>query len=56
MTEANENFGSKSIGGKKLHPTRGKRYAPAVKREILGFVLWGQTYTFYFVKSVGLTP
>lgn len=39
MTEANENFGSKSIGGKKLHPTRGKRYAPAVKREILGFAL-----------------
>ena len=37
MTEANENVGSKAVGDKKLHPTRGKRYSPAIKREILGF-------------------
>ena len=27
------------VGGKTAHPTRGKRYAPALKREILAFVL-----------------
>ena len=39
MTESNENDGSKAVGGKKLHPTRGKRYSPAIKREILAFAI-----------------
>lgn len=38
MTETNENVASVKLdGGKKFLPTRGKRYSPAVKQEILEF-------------------
>ncbi len=40
MTETNRTVASgESDGGKKLLPTRGKRYSPAIKQEILGFAL-----------------
>ena len=37
MTEISEKIGSEQDGGKKFHPTRGKRYSPALKQEILGY-------------------
>ena len=40
MTEANEGVGSEKIdGGKKCLPTRGKRYSPALKKEIIAYAL-----------------
>ena len=39
MTESNGSVGSGQGGIKKSHPTRGKRYSPAIKQEILGFAL-----------------